>query len=61
MRAPKEGPTTILLVDDHEVVRIGLRALLDGVPGFRVVGEGATKRDRFLAGKAHPWSGSAKR
>src|SRR5262249_7007651 len=45
MRAAKEGPTTILLVDDHEVVRIGLRALLDGGPGFSVVGEGATNRE----------------
>lgn len=45
MRTRRENPITILLVDDHEVVRIGLRALLDAVPGFRVVGEGATKRE----------------
>jgi two-component system, NarL family, response regulator DevR len=45
MRIPRERLITILLVDDHEVVRIGLRALLDAVPGFRVVGEGATKRE----------------
>ncbi|HYM53072.1 MAG TPA: response regulator transcription factor [Candidatus Dormibacteraeota bacterium] len=29
----------ILIADDHEVVRIGLVALLDRQPGFRVVGE----------------------
>ncbi|GAA0592656.1 response regulator transcription factor [Kribbella sandramycini] len=29
----------VLLVDDHVVVRAGLRALLDGEPGFEVVGE----------------------
>jgi DNA-binding NarL/FixJ family response regulator len=31
--------TTILLADDHRVVREGLRALLEAEPGFRVVGE----------------------
>lgn len=31
--------TTILLADDHHVVRLGLRALLDAEPDFRVVGE----------------------
>lgn len=49
MRTPREGSITIVLVDDHEVVRIGLRALLEGVPGFRVVGEGATKREAIAA------------
>jgi two-component system, NarL family, response regulator DevR len=29
----------VLLVDDHEVVRAGLRTLLDGVDGIRIVGE----------------------
>ncbi len=36
--AGTEGPR-ILLVDDHEVVRVGLRALLSTVPNFTVVGE----------------------
>jgi DNA-binding NarL/FixJ family response regulator len=31
--------TTIVLADDHHVVRQGLRALLEGEPDFRVVGE----------------------
>lgn len=35
----------ILLVDDHEVVRLGLRALLDKHPNFDVVAEAATARD----------------
>jgi DNA-binding NarL/FixJ family response regulator len=34
-----------LLVDDHEVVRLGLRALLDKHPNFEVVAEAATARD----------------
>jgi two-component system response regulator DevR len=35
----------ILLVDDHEVVRLGLRALLEQQPNFDVVAEAATARD----------------
>ncbi len=31
---------TVLLIDDHKLVRAGLRALVDELPGFRVVGEG---------------------
>jgi NarL family two-component system response regulator LiaR len=30
---------TVLVVDDHEVVRLGLRGYLDALPGFAVVGE----------------------
>jgi DNA-binding NarL/FixJ family response regulator len=33
---------TLLLVDDHAVVRMGLRALFDGVGHFSVVGEAST-------------------
>ena len=29
----------IMIVDDHEVVRVGLRALLERRPDFRVVAE----------------------
>jgi DNA-binding NarL/FixJ family response regulator len=35
----------ILLVDDHEVVRLGLRALLDHHAQFEVVGEAATAKE----------------
>ncbi len=35
----------ILLVDDHEVVRLGLKALLERHPKFEVVGEAATARE----------------
>jgi DNA-binding NarL/FixJ family response regulator len=37
----------ILLVDDHEVVRLGLRSLLESHPGFEVVAEAATAREAF--------------
>src|SRR5262245_14197949 len=32
---------TVMLADDHQMVRQGLRAILDSTPGFRVVGEAA--------------------
>lgn len=32
-------PITVLLVDDHEVVRQGVRAYLDALPEFQVLGE----------------------
>jgi DNA-binding NarL/FixJ family response regulator len=35
----------ILLVDDHEVVRLGLKALLEHHPRFEVVGEAGTARE----------------
>jgi DNA-binding NarL/FixJ family response regulator len=35
----------ILLVDDHEVVRIGLKSLLERHPQFTVVGEAASARE----------------
>ena len=35
----------ILLVDDHEVVRVGVRALIDRQPGMEVVGEACTVRE----------------
>jgi DNA-binding NarL/FixJ family response regulator len=35
----------ILLVDDHEVVRLGLKALLDRHPQFEVVGEAGTSKE----------------
>ena len=37
--------TKVLLVDDHEVVRKGVRALLEGHPGYEVVGEAVDGRE----------------
>ena len=36
---PKVDQIRVLIVDDHEVVRQGIRALLEAEPGIRVVGE----------------------
>ena len=40
----------ILLVDDHAVLRAGLRALLDSEPGLEVVGEAEDGRRGLLPG-----------
>jgi two-component system response regulator DevR len=37
-----DGPITVFLLDDHEVVRRGVRDLLEAEDGFSVVGEAAT-------------------
>jgi two-component system response regulator DevR len=47
-------PTTVVLVDDHELVRRGVAELLEADPGIRVVGEASTVaqgRRRILATK----------
>jgi two-component system response regulator DevR len=45
----------ILLVDDHEVVRLGLKSLLERHPQFDIVGEAGSAREALeLVEKAHP-------
>lgn len=36
---------TILVVDDHQVVRLGLQTLLNVKPDFEVVGQAATAEE----------------
>jgi len=43
----------ILLVDDHEVVRLGLKALLDRHPQFEVVAEAGTAREALQLTEQH--------
>ena len=38
---------TILLVDDHEVVRLGLRTLLSHQDQFEVIGEAGTAKEEI--------------
>jgi two-component system response regulator DevR len=45
----------VLLVDDHEVVRLGLKALLERHPQFDVIGEASTAREALeMVGNYHP-------
>ncbi|MDF3040534.1 MAG: two component transcriptional regulator, LuxR family, partial [Thermomicrobiales bacterium] len=37
--------TRILLVDDHEVLRVGLRSLLETRPGWEICGEAVNGRE----------------
>jgi two-component system response regulator NreC len=46
-------PITIVLADDHAVVRRGLRLVLDGEDGFEVVAEAGTTDDAVRLIKAH--------
>ena len=43
----------ILLVDDHEVVRLGLKALLNRHPRFEIVGEAGTADDALAKARVH--------
>ena len=42
---PSVKPVRVLIVDDHEVVRVGLRTVLSREDGITVVGEVATATD----------------
>jgi two-component system, NarL family, response regulator NreC len=45
--------TRVLLVDDHAVVRAGIRLVLDGAPGITVVGEAGTEERAMVMARAH--------
>ncbi|MFF5924237.1 response regulator [Streptomyces flavochromogenes] len=45
-------PTRVFLVDDHEVVRRGLRDLIDDEPDMEVVGEAASAEQALTRGPA---------
>ncbi|MGW2015135.1 response regulator [Streptomyces sp. NPDC001927] len=46
------APTRVFLVDDHEVVRRGLRDLIDDEPDMDVVGEASTAEQALARGPA---------
>jgi len=48
-------PIRVLLVDDHAVIRTGLRLLLENKPGLQVVGEAGNRLDALtVAAREHP-------
>ena len=48
-RAARPGARRILIVDDHPLVRMGLRGLLDAEPGLQVCGEAGSLADAVAA------------
>lgn len=55
MRRRDAAPVRLLLVDDHEVLRIGLRTLFSEAGGFQVVGEAGTMADAVAeAARSNP-------
>ncbi len=44
--------TRILLVDDHEVVRLGLMTLINDQPDMEVIGEAGTTAEAIAAAAA---------
>ena len=51
--APAEDEIKIVLADDHAVVRSGLRLILDGEDGMRVVAEAGDTADAVRLTRAH--------
>jgi two-component system, NarL family, response regulator NreC len=51
--AREERPVTLVLADDHAVVRSGLRLLLEAEPGHEVLAEAATAEDALRIVRAH--------
>lgn len=52
MATPTDDRTRVFLLDDHEVVRDGLRTLVESTGRFRVVGDAATCADALTRAKA---------
>jgi DNA-binding NarL/FixJ family response regulator len=46
-------PTRVLLADDHALVRAGIRALLEGLPGVTVVAEAGNGADVLELARTH--------
>jgi DNA-binding NarL/FixJ family response regulator len=51
--ARRQGPLRILLADDHEVVRQGVKALIEQQPGWQVCAEAADGRDAVQKADLH--------
>lgn len=50
-----DGTITVMVVDDHRVLRTGLRLILDRSPGVHCVGEAATAEEGLrVADREHP-------
>ncbi len=51
----RTGPARLIIVDDHELARAGLRSMLMGEAGLELVGEAANGREALeLCDRVHP-------
>lgn len=50
---PKQTPHTVVLVDDHPLIRAGIRALIDEIDGFAVVAEAGTAEEALTLIERH--------
>jgi len=51
----RDGVISVVLVDDHAVVRAGLKAVLGSAKDIQVIGEGSTGKDAIsLAERLDP-------
>lgn len=50
---PIPQPIRVILADDHTLVRAGIRALLERLPGVAVVGEAGNGRDVLALVQQH--------
>jgi DNA-binding NarL/FixJ family response regulator len=50
---PKQSPIRVLVVDDHAVVRSGIRLLLGREPDIEPVGEAGTGREAIFEARTH--------
>ncbi|MCB1323125.1 MAG: response regulator transcription factor, partial [Leptospiraceae bacterium] len=45
MKSPPDKPYRLMIADDHDVLRLGLRNLISRDPGFTVVDEAASGQE----------------
>jgi len=48
----RSGPARLLIADDHELIRDGLRGMLGNEPGFEVIGEATNGREALALCRA---------
>lgn len=53
LSSPPPSPIRVLVVDDHAVVREGIRHILEGEPGFAVVAEAGNGAEALRLAEAH--------
>jgi len=53
VRAPRSEPIRIIIIDDHDIARAGMRSLISGTPGIELVAEGGNGAEAFELCRQH--------